>query len=608
VFQLEQYLRTLHLFGGVEEVHEVNVLWTASTDELVGMYHELESEFYWVKFVKESCFAEQLVDIVRNTPCEYILFGVDDAVFYNKLELKSAMATFGHDDAVSVFHVKLSRNMTFCHPASKNMTSPSAEHFVYFENTATFPLGQGTYDWDYPWDLCGSMYKKQTVSYVLGKLEPKQYSHPNLLEVNGTRVFPRRGRRAAFFTGGQVMAVVTVNRVQDLYKNPVYRQASSTDDIDLNERFGREQFDLGAFQQQEFASVHVGFHACEKLVDVSVVLPFRNVANYLGKAIRSILDQTLDPSQFELLLIDDGSTDESVEIAETFVAQNPKHCIRVLTSPGRGISDALNHGIRYTRSKLIARMDADDVSLPERLKLQLGVMQKRPCLKVLGTGCSVVDTIPNNLDRLGEMKTAQIASGSQFVAWSLYFFCCIIHPSVVMRWTVLLHLGGYRAVNAEDYDLWLRAATKGIEMDNLKQVLHIHLCQPESITARQTLSSKRKTQANTVVRMLEKQGVGINNLHDCVYALHFGIQPSIEKKFARDCVSIIQHIQTTLAEPRCDKVKRDAESRLMEIALRANDPGLWDMLERTQNISQLKAFQRLVFAKVCPQQLVLQNP
>ena len=120
---------------------------------------------------------------------------------------------------------------------------------------------------------------------------------------------------------------------------------------------------------------------------ISVVMPAYNAAEYLDEAIRSILNQTF--RDFEFIIINDGSTDDSISILDK--QQKLDSRIRVYHQENQGMIAALNRGCRLARGKYIARMDADDISLPGRLEKQLKYMERHPQIGILGTWIYSID-------------------------------------------------------------------------------------------------------------------------------------------------------------------------------------------------------------------------
>jgi glycosyltransferase involved in cell wall biosynthesis len=186
---------------------------------------------------------------------------------------------------------------------------------------------------------------------------------------------------------------------------------------------------------------------------LTVVMPTFNAARTVEEAIRSILTQTYE--NWVLLVIDDGSTDDTLQICERLAAKDSR--IVVMSVSPRGLCGVLNLGLRLSRGQLIARMDAHGVSYPTRFSRQVQFLLSNPSVKVLGTwgdlinvaGKSVqkVRTGPANLDELNQQRSARE-------------FTALMHTSVMAHRDVLLAFGGYTSEDypAEDTWLWTKIA------------------------------------------------------------------------------------------------------------------------------------------------------
>jgi len=186
---------------------------------------------------------------------------------------------------------------------------------------------------------------------------------------------------------------------------------------------------------------------------VSVLMPVRNGAQWLPVAIDSVLAQTLP--DFELLVIDDGSTDRTPEIVADYAARDAR--LRPIRQEALGLVAALNRGLTEARADLIARLDADDLALPERLAQQVAAMDANPRLNLLGSWAEVIDGEGRATGRLTP------PSEPQHLRDTLARTNPFIHSSVMLRADVVRSLGGYRRAfeAAEDYDLWLRLSEHG---------------------------------------------------------------------------------------------------------------------------------------------------
>jgi len=184
---------------------------------------------------------------------------------------------------------------------------------------------------------------------------------------------------------------------------------------------------------------------------VTVLLPVYNGAATLRQSIDSVLAQDVD--DWELLVVDDASTDGSADIAHVYAARDPR--IRVVAhAVNAGLAATLNEGLEEAGHELVARLDQDDEALPPRLRLQTAFMAEHP--NVVAAGSHVLHMgVTTRFDRL-----IALPSTPREVARRLPRENCLYHPSVIMRREPVLAAGGYRSEfkNAEDYELWLRLA------------------------------------------------------------------------------------------------------------------------------------------------------
>ncbi len=168
-------------------------------------------------------------------------------------------------------------------------------------------------------------------------------------------------------------------------------------------------------------------------------MPVRDGERFLGEAVESVLTQTV--SDLELIVVDDGSTDSTPKL----LAETADPRVRVLTRAPSGLAPAINAGCAHARAPVIARMDADDVALPDRLDRQLAFLDTHPDVALLGGGIILVDETGRELDREPAPAKPVLTERND-----------LVHATVAMRTEAFRELGGYRFDQAEDYDLWLR--------------------------------------------------------------------------------------------------------------------------------------------------------
>lgn len=219
---------------------------------------------------------------------------------------------------------------------------------------------------------------------------------------------------------------------------------------------------------------------------VTVLMPVYNAQRFLGEAIESILNQTF--RDFEFLIIDDGSTDSSVEVINSY--QDSR--IRLITNKENlGISATLNKGIELASAELIARMDADDISYPTRLEKQFNFFKLNSDFALLSTWAREVDEDKNPL--LIEKWE------SEFYYYNLTFECRIYHPTVMYKRSAVIEVGKYSTPYCEDYNLWWKISRK-YKIANLEEVLLDYRSTAESLSRVSRKTEYESAQTEQVLR------------------------------------------------------------------------------------------------------------
>jgi glycosyltransferase involved in cell wall biosynthesis len=195
---------------------------------------------------------------------------------------------------------------------------------------------------------------------------------------------------------------------------------------------------------------------------VSVVMAVHNGERWLAETLASLSAQTF--GDFEVVVIDDGSTDGSAAILAEAAARDARY--RVITQANFGLVASLNRGLAEARAPLVARIDADDVAEPERFARQVAFLSARPEVAAVGSAIRIID----GDGRFLRMQT--YPCGPEAVAKAMLRGCALAHPAVMMRRAAVQTIGGYREAfrHAEDYDLWLRLG-ESHALDNLPEPL-----------------------------------------------------------------------------------------------------------------------------------------
>lgn len=201
---------------------------------------------------------------------------------------------------------------------------------------------------------------------------------------------------------------------------------------------------------------------------ISVILPFYNAEQTLARAVKSILNQSFE--EFELLLVDNNSTDSSRQIAEKACSDDTR--IQLLEENKIGVAHAMNTGLAYAKGSFLARMDADDEAQPGRLAHQLAFLDRNPGIDAVGSEVRYVQQNPNTegferfVDWANSFHTPEEINLNRFVEIP------IVNPTLFFRRELYDNLGGCLDGDfPEDYEMQLRYLQSGAQMARLDKVL-----------------------------------------------------------------------------------------------------------------------------------------
>lgn len=230
---------------------------------------------------------------------------------------------------------------------------------------------------------------------------------------------------------------------------------------------------------------------------VSVVLPCYNAGKYIEQAVRSMMNQGY--SNLEMIVVNDCSTDESPEILKKLAAEDSR--IKLMhNATNLKIVACLNKAIEMASGKYIARMDADDISLPDRIEKQIAFLEAHENIAACGCNYIIIDEHGN--------KTGKVLfeSKPELLKAELLFFSAFAHPAVTMRTAAAREAGLYKAgmVPAEDYEFWLSIAEK-FEMANLPENLLLYRWHGSNISV---VQKNNLTEAMTKACMMHLDSFG----------------------------------------------------------------------------------------------------
>lgn len=264
-----------------------------------------------------------------------------------------------------------------------------------------------------------------------------------------------------------------------------------------------------------------------KMPVISVVMPVYNGEKYLREAIESILNQTY--SNFEFIILNDGSTDKTEEI---ILSYDDPRIVYVKNDENMQIVKTLNKGIALAKGKYIARMDADDISLPKRFERELSYLQNH-------SECSAVFTKIQKIDESSELMGFWTADQQNIshtqIAKILPFKNCVAHPTVMIRSKILKqYCYDHRVKGSEDYHLWLSLIADGYILEKIDEVLLFYRIHKSSIT-QQSVQGIKGTQKQVSAKFFFL-------MERCKYLRCSSFEWDVVKGVCRDCIGIAKII------------------------------------------------------------------
>lgn len=685
VFQLSEYLRTLHAFvrfkGAAmreQSFARVAVICRCTSAEIRAHYEEIEHEYapHNVTFLYESdtqSFADCLLLSIANggergagdesvPKSPYVMFNVDDAFYFDDVELTDAFAFLDGASCKSTsqssssvwpfaFHVKLAPSIWRSHLANKPMlplppmqtvvTRRKCENgdasgvvVVPFEIAYhVFDPARGTLDWNYPWELSGSVYLRSTVERVVADIQAqfgkKGINHPNHLELRGHQVVQcwatdmKQRKLQCACPLSPKMHVFAINQVQDVFNNRLYE--AETDSLQEGAQGGgggdltnllrlykaNETLDEAFYRKNRLSSVHIGTLVLKAGAGtvapvaptelVSVIIPVFNVEKYVEQALLSIMKQSYQ--HLEILVVDDASTDTTPEIIARLQAHDSR--IRYLRNATNvGVAASLNRGFAAAKGVFIARMDGDDVSLPQRIERQVLYLRENPQVAIVGTSVFILREGDEDFEaeehQLRKLETAVYPTSPLITKWRMLFGCFVGHPTVMIRREVLDALapdasGATREYysasqsSSEDYELWLRCLyTYKITILSMGDALVIHRKHPSNVSTMRRDEQINETHA-IATKFIQSVVNSSNNAGDSETVPNSRVLPLFDVNASNSVddlsrsIAVLQKLQTEVCssltssskaagdELDCEKeyIHQDAAAREGELALKS---------------------------------------
>lgn len=231
--------------------------------------------------------------------------------------------------------------------------------------------------------------------------------------------------------------------------------------------------------------------------EVTVMVANYNTARYLGHCLKSLMAQTF--RDFEVLIVDDGSTDASLDICEQFVREDSR--VRLLRlERNRGLTYARHVALPQARGDLVAILDADDVAAPRRLERQVDSFRRNPKTVLLGSYYGIMDSAGKV-----KRKRKRVPCTDAEIRWWLTFGNCLIHPTIMYRRAEALACGGYdlAILRGEDIELHSKLIALG-RAEALPEVLAYWRSHPQSMTKTYVVRELENYYIQVVQRAIER--------------------------------------------------------------------------------------------------------
>ncbi len=324
---------------------------------------------------------------------------------------------------------------------------------------------------------------------------------------------------------------------------------------------------------------------------LTVLMPVYNAEKFLSEAIESILNQTF--TDFEFLIIDDGSTDSTTNIIESYTDSR----IRLFKNQKNlGISAALNKGIEMASTELIARMDADDISYPNRLQKQYDFLLANP-------DCVLLSAWAREMTENKEPVKIEEWESSYYY-YNLTFECRIYHPTVMYRRRAVIDVGKYSIPYSEDYDLWWKLSRK-YKINNLAEVLLDYRSSTDSLSRVTKRIEYEKFHSSLVLRNIHYYtGKDFQLSYNELECLQYNLEPLAKENNLEaiiKCLGKLDYIDQCILEKdninRSRKAIKEAARKKRELII----SGLQQNLPKTKIIMlliRLRHWRRLITAPV----------
>src|SRR5664280_2214063 len=463
--QLDATLASLLLRCKDPERMEITVLYTTTSAYQEGLYGQLRLEYPGVVFRRERHFREDVLALVAGAG--FVAFVVDDALFVREFSIGTVIEELEANDSAIGFSLRLGTNTTYCYPLDAAQDLP--EFTTTRPGVLAFRWPGASHDFGYPFDLSSSVYRTADIEPLLRRIP---FGNPNLMEGRLAERAPASGQRHPVLLcfDRSVAFCIPANMVQTVAKNRAGARAAESPAA-LAAAFERGcRIDLASYDDFPNTACHQDVPLRLREADppppaVSVIIPCYGQAEFLGEAVASVVAQTW--TDWEIVIVDDGSTDDTPQTAQELVEQHPNHRIRLLSQPNQGVSVARNNGIAMSAGRYILPLDADDTIQPLMLERTVALLEADRSVSIAYTDSQEIGATSSVL-HAGPWERVSMCVGNRIPYCSLY------------RRGVWAVTGGYDPEQRlwEDYDFLLGCLERGVQGERIAEPLFLYRARP----------------------------------------------------------------------------------------------------------------------------------
>jgi glycosyltransferase involved in cell wall biosynthesis/radical SAM superfamily enzyme YgiQ (UPF0313 family)/Tfp pilus assembly protein PilF len=427
----------------------LKVLYCASA-EYQPLYDTLIQDFPMVEFVPEKDFRDDLLSMGFGT--DHILFMVDDNIFIRDFTLAEVIEALRECPAALGFSLRLGHNTTFCYPLNRPQCLPPFE--TLSPRVLSYNWTNADGDFNYPLEVSSSVYRTAELLPLLRELP---FKNPNTLEGElAARASRQAGRPQLLCFEASHAFCNPVNMVQRICQNRAGGLADHSPERLAQQFRAGARLDVEAYKDFTPTGCHqevplqLSRATLPTTPAVSIVIPCYKQAHYLPEAVRSVLAQTF--TDWELIIVNDGSPDNTSEVANQWIKASPDRRISLVEQPNGGLPSARNAGFRAARGEYVLPLDADDKLKPNLLEKLVSILDQNPRVGFAYGHIQHFGAVDSEFPLPDFDRDTLISEDN---------ICCVCS---LVRKSAWQQAGGYNEAmreGYEDWDFWIACVEKG---------------------------------------------------------------------------------------------------------------------------------------------------